>query len=57
MVEIRFAVPQHTTTMPPVLQYRVMVPCVDIGGNLCPGDWSEWVDVPRVVLDVNGDAF
>ena len=50
MVELRWVRPQHTTTDAPVLQWRVHLPVVDIGGQLCPGDWTEWETVPTVVL-------
>lgn len=49
MVELRYLVPPNTTTKQPRLQYRVVVPCVDIGGNLCPGDWTDWMEVPIIV--------
>lgn len=39
----------HTSTREPRLQFRVHLPVVDVGGNLCPGDWTEWEDVPVVV--------
>lgn len=32
------------------LQYRINQPVVDIGGHLCPGDWTEWRDVPIVFI-------
>lgn len=31
-----------------VLQYRSMTPCADASGALCPGEWSDWQDVPTV---------
>lgn len=30
------------------LQFRLLVPCVDAGGHLCPATgWSGWIDVPH----------
>lgn len=49
MIELRWAVPQYTTTERPTLQYRIAV-SVDASGALCPGTAGEWVDVPWVVL-------
>lgn len=56
MIELRWVAPPHTTTKPKKLQWRVHLPVVDIGGNLCPGDWTEWGNVPTVVLDESEDA-
>lgn len=50
MVELRWTRPDGTTTQPDKLQWRVHLPVVDCGGNLCPGDWTEWQDVPLVLI-------
>ena len=55
MVELRWVVPPHTTTLPAKLQWRAHQPVVEIGGNLCVGDWTEWEDVPTVVLAQEGE--
>lgn len=47
MVELRWAIPSSTTTERPRLQYRVCPPIVQIGG---PAGWSEWLEVPYVVV-------
>lgn len=55
MVELRWVVPPHTTTLPAKLQWRVHLPVVYIG-TLCPGDgWTDWQDVPTVVLAQEGE--
>jgi hypothetical protein len=46
MVELRLAVPNRTCTAPPKLQWRNRL--VDPWGNYTM--WSEWQDVPIVVL-------
>lgn len=46
MVELRWFSPY--TAAQPILQYRYMQPCMDASGALCPGEWSEWRDVPFV---------
>jgi hypothetical protein len=51
MIELRWVRTPHTTTAPAELQFRVHLPVVDIGGSLCPGDWTEWQNVPTVVID------
>lgn len=43
MVELRWAIPASTTTERPRLQYR------SFGGRGL-GSWSEWQDVPYVVV-------
>ena len=37
------------------LQFRYVQPCVDASGALCPGEWTEWQDVPTV--DANDVAW
>jgi hypothetical protein len=51
MIEMRWVRPPYMTTEAARLQFRVHLPVVDIGGNLCPGDWTEWQSVPTVVVD------
>lgn len=51
MIELRWVRSTKTTTEPDKLQYRVHLPVADIGGHLCPGDWTDWQDVPLVVTD------
>ena len=50
MVELKWVIPESTTTEPKSLVFRFIQPCVDIGGNLCPGDWTEWKLVPTEVV-------
>ena len=51
MIELRWACLATTTTRDPILQYRVLTPCVDASGGLCPGtDWTPWKTIPRVVV-------
>jgi hypothetical protein len=50
MIELRWAVLPGTNTERPRLQYRVHVPAIDASGALCPGNWTEWKDVPTVVV-------
>lgn len=57
MVELRYVLLPHTTTRPAKLQWRVHLPVVDAGGTLCPGDWTEWEDVPTVVLAQEGERW
>lgn len=45
MVELRWAVPEGTSTARPKLQYRELS---NVGGGL--GLWGEWTDVPMVVV-------
>lgn len=49
MIEMRWVRPAGTTTFPGRLQFRVHLPVVDAGGNLCPGDWTAWKDVSTYV--------
>jgi hypothetical protein len=51
MFELRWVLPAKTATGHLQLQYRYHQPVVDVGGNLCPGDWTEWGNVPTVVAD------
>jgi hypothetical protein len=47
MVELRVLVYAATRR---VLQYRVLTPCVDASGALCPGGvWGPWIAVPDVL--------
>lgn len=50
MIEMRWARQTRTTTEAATLQFRVHLPVVDVCGNLCPGDWTDWQNVPSVVL-------
>lgn len=50
MIEMRYALRPDTNTDPPRLQYRFIQPCTDASGALCPGEWTDWRDVPRVVV-------
>jgi len=56
MFELRWVRPPTTTTEPDKLQYRVHLPVVDIGGHLCPGDWTEWQDVPVHIAHKEGNG-
>lgn len=56
MLELRWLQVPETTTKPPTLQYRIHQPVVDIGGHLCPGDWTDWKDVPTVVGEPSDTA-
>lgn len=47
MVELRWTVPEGTTTERPRLQYRVRPTVIMFGA---PSGWSEWMDVPMVVV-------
>jgi hypothetical protein len=55
MIELRWSVPPTTTTEPPILQYRWLQGYMDASGayNVAHADWSEWKDVPRVVVPAN----
>ena len=47
MTELRYLLPDGGAF--PILQYRVLMPAVDITGALCPGNgWSEWKAVPYI---------
>lgn len=46
MFELRWSRPAETTTQPDRLEYRYVQPTVDASGALCPGDWTEWREVP-----------
>lgn len=48
-VDLRFAVPDHTTTEPPVLQQRWIISLVNSFGHLSGYD-EEWRAVERVVV-------
>lgn len=54
MFELRWVRQEGTTTLPDRLQYRVHLPVVDIGGQLCPGDWTDWEEVPLVIVPTHG---
>jgi hypothetical protein len=47
MVELRWAVPAHTTAKAPRLQYRQLASVVSFGA---PTGWTGWQDVPHVVV-------
>lgn len=47
MIELRWTVPEGTTTERPRLQYRVCPPVIMVGS---PSGWSEWMDVQTVVV-------
>lgn len=49
MIELRWVVPDNTTTKPPVLQYRLAKFYTAWGMSHCAG-FSEWQDVPTVVV-------
>ena len=49
VIEMRWLREPHTSAREPKLQFQVHLPVVDIGGKLCPGEWTEWADVPLVV--------
>ena len=55
VIELRWAVPPNTTTEQPRLQMRVLIGYMDASGalNVMGAEWSEWKDVPRVVLPVS----
>lgn len=55
MIELRWIVPDKTTTNPPVLQWRHCF-AADASGALCGGRWSEWEEVPRVVRAVDSSG-
>jgi hypothetical protein len=33
------------------LQYRYVQPTVDASGALCPGEWTDWIDVPMIFIE------
>ena len=47
MVDLRWAISEHTTAQTPRLQYRQCPPVVSLGA---PAGWTEWMDVPFVVV-------
>lgn len=50
MIEMRWLIPERPSQWEHrKLQYRVMTPCVDASGALCPGEWGEWKTAPVVV--------
>ena len=49
MVELRWTVPEGTTTRPPVLQWRLLV-AVDASGAFSPCPAGDWRDVPTEVV-------
>lgn len=53
MIEIRWAVPQSTTTEPRVLQVRAATVRYTTTGviGLPVVDWGDWQNVPVVVVD------
>lgn len=53
MIQLRWVVPDKTTTNPPVLQYRTRVGPAD---GYMWDQWSEWAAVPRVVLPVDSSG-
>lgn len=50
MFDMKWVLPPDTTTERPRLMYRYVQPTIDIGGNLCPGDWTDWHPVPLEVV-------
>lgn len=42
MIQLQWVVPEHSSTVPPRLQYRTL-------GGPGLGTWSDWLDVPTVV--------
>lgn len=52
MIELRWITPESTHYCASTLQWRAHLPVVDIGGHLCPGDWTEWQSVPTVALPI-----
>ena len=52
-IELRYAVSRHTSTEPPVLQYRVGRKVISSTGviGLTTDSWGDWCDVPTGVID------
>lgn len=53
LIELRWVVPEHTTTKPPKLQYRVkFYPVLSRRGDICLDTYKicQWIDVPTVVI-------
>lgn len=51
MVELRWVIPEGTSTKSPELQWRVHLPVSDAYGSLTVfGDWTEWKAVPTAVI-------
>lgn len=52
-IELRYAVPAKTTTKAPVLQYRTAQTLLSTRGviGLPSLVWSEWRDVPTIVVE------
>lgn len=55
MIELRWLRVPSISTKDDRLQFRFQQPVVDIAGNLCPGDWTEWAEVPVVIDDLTED--
>ena len=50
MIELRWATPEGTTTKPPTLQWRHKFAPIPSSGMLIETPWSEWQEVPTVVI-------
>lgn len=50
MFELRWVRPAETTIKSDILEYRYVQSCVDASGALCPGEWTDWKEVPVYVL-------
>ncbi|GAA0260271.1 hypothetical protein [Rhodanobacter caeni] len=54
MIELKWVRPAGTSTLQARLVYRVMQPCTDASGALCPGEWGEWEPVPtEIATDID----
>ncbi len=53
MIELRWSVQEGTGVEKPKLQMRVLLGYMDASGalNLAGAEWSEWKDVPTVVVE------
>ena len=49
MIELRWTLPDGTTTDRPRLQYRLAI-AVDANGAFCPNPPGAWKDVPTVIV-------
>ena len=52
-IQLRYAASRHTSTEPPVLQYRVGREVITSTGvvGIKTIRWDDWRDVPTVVID------
>lgn len=49
MIELRWKVWENVGAQ--YLEYRFITPNVDASGGFCPpGEWSEWLPVPSIVM-------